>query len=110
MQRIKHTLSLLCLAALPGLWLQDSTAPQGERGYPWDRLDKSKNELLLKQMEGAWRLLRIRSEDLDVDRRSETGVLLVTPDYLSFELHVGWSDPVGWQVRCWASLLLCASF
>ena len=77
--------------------------PAGERGYPWDRIGNKRNPEILEKLLGAWQLTKITAKDLTQARRQETGVLLITPDYASFEVHIAWNDPVGgfsdWQFQ-----------
>jgi hypothetical protein len=45
-----------------------------------------------KEMQGVWRMVELRSPILKPARRSEMAYLLVTEEYLSFELHMDWPD------------------
>lgn len=108
----KSPLLIQLLFAVPVLFVpgalqepQDEPAPppSGERGYPWDRIGNKRNPEILEKLLGAWELTHITARDLSRSRRQETGVLLITPDYASFEMHIAWNDPVGgfsdWQFQ-----------
>ena len=115
--RLTRSIPQLLLAAAcltsglaPALLQDDSpkdqgtlTPPVGEQGYPWNKKSAERNEKLMKQLIGAWELRQIHSPTLNTTLRKETGVLLFTRDYASFELHIGWGDPLGgladWQFQ-----------
>jgi hypothetical protein len=50
---------------------------------------------LRNEMQGAWRLVALESPTLIRQNRHELGFLLVTDNYFSFELHLGWLSPDG---------------
>lgn len=107
--RLAHTLPQLLLAAALGLapnLIQDGKPekPQvGEQGYPWNKMGSKRNEELMKQLLGGWELTRVTAKGLDTNLRDDTGILLITEDYASFEMHIGWNDPLGglkdWQFQ-----------
>jgi hypothetical protein len=47
---------------------------------------------LIEDMQGAWKLVKMLSLNLDVAGRTEVGFLLVSGNYFSFELHMGWTS------------------
>ena len=108
--RLKTLIPQLLLASAIGILPttlpqeEDPPAPPpGERGYPWDRIGDKRNPEILEKLLGAWQLTHVSAKDLTNSRRQETGVLLITPDYATFELHIAWSDPLGgfadWQFQ-----------
>ncbi len=107
-QSIPPLLIAAALGLVPGLFAsfaqdEPKPVPPGEQGYPWNKISKKQNEELLDKLVGPWKLTRIISKDLNATLREETGVLLFTRDYASFELHIGWNDPLGgladWQFQ-----------
>lgn len=45
---------------------------------------------VIDQMQGAWRLVELRSKKLPIERRQEAGYCIVSGIYMSLEIHVGW--------------------
>ena len=106
--RLTHSIPQLLLALslvfAPNLIQKDEPqAPVGEQGYPWNKMGTKRNEELIEKLEGAWELSRVIAPELNATQRDEIGVLLFTRDYASFEMHIGWNDPLGgladWQFQ-----------
>lgn len=107
--RLAHSLPQLLLAAALGFTpslIQDDKPPTpsaGEQGYPWNKMGSKRNEELMKKLVGGWELTRVTAAGLNTNLRDDTGVLLITEDYASFEMHIGWNDPLGglkdWQFQ-----------
>lgn len=53
----------------------------------------------LASMQGAWRLKKLESPTLQSDLRQEVAYCLIVEDFLSIELHLGWTDPNGANVE-----------
>ena len=94
----------LSLALVPALSQGVNTDDDpGTQGYPWNNISKGQGEKMLEELEGAWRLIKVTSPELNTTLRGDTGVALFTKDYMSFEMHLGWHDPLGgladWQFQ-----------
>ena len=94
----------LTLALVPTLSQDSQTDDKaGTQGYPWNNISKDQGEKMLEELEGAWRLIKVTSTELNTTLRGDTGVALFTKDYMSFEMHLGWHDPLGgladWQFQ-----------
>ena len=50
---------------------------------------------ILKDLQGAWKLVEFTSRNVRTERRQEVGYLLVSGEFLSFECHLGWMDDGG---------------
>lgn len=50
-------------------------------------------KMLMTDMQGAWKLKSFEAPALDRERRLQTGFLLVSGGYFSFEMHMSWPSP-----------------
>lgn len=107
--RLAHILPQVFLAAAltlgPNLVQDDKPKlpPVGEQGYPWNKVGDERSEAIFKQLIGCWNLKSATVRDLGGNSRDESGVMLITHDYASFEMHMGWNDEIGglsdWQFQ-----------
>jgi len=82
--------------ALTGAFLCASPALlQGGKERPSREAPEAAAAPLLKDIQGAWKLVEFESKALRRDRRQEVGYLLVSGEFLSFECHLGWMDDAG---------------
>ncbi len=49
----------------------------------------------MEDMQGAWKLVKMETLNLDKQGRTDVGFMLVSGNYFSFELHVGWASRDG---------------
>lgn len=52
-------------------------------------------QALVDDMQGAWRLVEFSTPLFDKKDRQEVGYLLVSGNYMSLEMHIGWMSPDG---------------
>lgn len=75
--------------------------PQSERAKPGERdifgrpMDAEPHHDLLKNMQGAWRLIEIRDELLPLAGRSHYGYITFADRFMSVEIHMRWADRAG---------------
>jgi len=58
-------------------------------------LTKGAIDSLVDTMQGAWRLAKYEAPAMEKKERHEVGFLLVSGNYFSFEMHLGWTTPNG---------------
>jgi hypothetical protein len=85
---VSIALSTTLLCAAPALL-------QGGKERPPRQAPDAASAPLVKDLQGAWKLVEFESKVLPRTRRSEVGYLLVAGEFLSFECHFGWTDDAG---------------
>lgn len=85
---ITCALSVVCLSLSmrPALQGEPNTKPTLPAG------SKAAIQALVDEMQGTWRLMKLDSPTLDKQRRQETGFMLISGNYFSFEMHMSWTS------------------
>ncbi len=89
MQSISAVTFFATLALCLPIGSQDKPAQPQREPSAQERL-KSALDKIRTQMQGAWRLEELRTPSQSQERRREVGICLVTGNYMSLELHIGW--------------------
>jgi hypothetical protein len=97
-----------CIALAALLCFSSSQTPPGGQTPPVKPekpvetlpLTRSKSEKVFIQavedrMQGSWRLTAFESPFLEKEYRQEVGFMVISGNYFSFEMHLGWTVPNG---------------
>jgi hypothetical protein len=79
--------ALLCLGLSFPQEPNDPTTPQPMPG------SKAAMKTLMSEMQGVWKLKEFESPTLERVNRLQTGYLLLSGSYFSFEMHMSWPSP-----------------
>ena len=70
---------------------QDDQTPQNRDLWPWNKSTQKDNKQLLADMQGAWQLTAFEDPKVPAEDRQEVGYALVVDEFMSIELHMGWT-------------------